>query len=311
LKKKVLRLIGLLLTAVSVIFVVERLVSLDTGSVTFDFSAKGIAILIGALLLQLISVFLLAVLFGSNINFVTEKKSAGIKDSLNVYIRSNLGKYIPGNVFQYIERNLFYSEHGISHADTTLISIVEIVLLLISACIITLVFGSFGIVGEVMGDMKLYLILLAVAVVTVLAVAIICVLKKKPVVKEHIKKLFKVSSIKRFIVLILMYILVFALMNMSMLVCFTYMGADTAAYGFRLIGAYTAAWICGFLVIGAPGGIGIREVVFSMMFGSDPAYGKILALGVIVRIISVIADILAYFIILPLRSKKKEETNME
>ena len=63
-----------------------------------------------------------------------------------------------------------------------------------------------------------------------------------------------------------------------------------------LLGAYIAAWLCGFVIIGAPGGIGVREAVFSLIYINTPYLDTVLALSLLVRVISIIADILAYVI---------------
>ena len=57
-----------------------------------------------------------------------------------------------------------------------------------------------------------------------------------------------------------------------------------------LTGAYAAAWVLGFIMPGAPGGLGVREAVLLAAF--DPIYGSGVAVGLTLspRLVTTLGD---------------------
>lgn len=64
----------------------------------------------------------------------------------------------------------------------------------------------------------------------------------------------------------------------------------------NLVGAQIIANVIGFLTPGAPGGIGIRETVMTIIGGSFWDSDIILMSMVVYRMINVVADVLYFFI---------------
>lgn len=71
----------------------------------------------------------------------------------------------------------------------------------------------------------------------------------------------------------------------------------------NLIGAQIIANVIGFLTPGAPGGIGIRETVMTIIGGSFLDSDIILMSMVVYRMINVVADVL-YFFVMKIVEKK-------
>ena len=63
-----------------------------------------------------------------------------------------------------------------------------------------------------------------------------------------------------------------------------------------IIAAYIIAWLLGFIVPGAPGGIGVREFVISAITEGTSMGAVVLLAAVIHRIITVVGDIISYIL---------------
>ena len=80
-----------------------------------------------------------------------------------------------------------------------------------------------------------------------------------------------------------------------MVVLYCYMGGAfqprTAAL---IISGYVIAWVLGFVVPGAPGGIGVRELVITLLLSGVMGEGLVVTLSITHRLITIIGDFLAY-----------------
>ncbi len=70
-------------------------------------------------------------------------------------------------------------------------------------------------------------------------------------------------------------------------------GFGKAAY---MVAAYALAWAAGFLMPGAPGGIGVREMVLSVLLSPVAGQGRTAAFSVLHRLITVAGDFAAYLL---------------
>ncbi|HYN32974.1 MAG TPA: hypothetical protein VES40_10130, partial [Ilumatobacteraceae bacterium] len=66
-----------------------------------------------------------------------------------------------------------------------------------------------------------------------------------------------------------------------------------------LIYATCVSWIAGFVIIGLPGGLGVREAVFISMMTAPLGAGVAVSVAVISRVVSVAVDLLGAAISVP------------
>jgi uncharacterized membrane protein YbhN (UPF0104 family) len=76
---------------------------------------------------------------------------------------------------------------------------------------------------------------------------------------------------------------------------------DVSWYQFS--SCYALAWLLGFIVPGAPGGIGIREAVFVSLFGHALGDGLAAGVAIALRLMTTISDLLTFVIATWLRKK--------
>jgi len=306
-KNRALRTAGIVLMMLSAGFICYRLSKLDFSSIDIDFSFGSAALLVLSLLLSVMSVFILGILFALNVGKGKDGKRIPMKKAVYVYCRANLGKYIPGNVFQYIERNLFLSSYGISHTDTVLASVMEIVCLIIGGCVLSVSFGNFDVIKEAIGSYG-YIIPVACVLLILAVVAFVIILrKKKKILQTVLKRLKERGGVKLLVLDIAAYSVILLIMGVAAITAF-YAISGSSCSGpdiTDLLGSYIAAWLCGFVIIGAPGGIGVREAVFSLIYINTPYLDAVLTLSILIRIVSILADIVAYVISWILSGKKQ------
>ena len=73
-----------------------------------------------------------------------------------------------------------------------------------------------------------------------------------------------------------------------------------------LTGIYAVAWVLGFVMPGAPGGLGVREVV--LLAALDPLYGSATAVGLAValRLVTTLGDGVSFLAGFAIRSGPSE-----
>jgi uncharacterized membrane protein YbhN (UPF0104 family) len=69
---------------------------------------------------------------------------------------------------------------------------------------------------------------------------------------------------------------------------------EVALPWYRFSWGYSLAWLAGFIVPGAPGGIGIREAVFIALFGRELGEGTAAGLAVLLRVITSVGDVMTF-----------------
>ena len=90
----------------------------------------------------------------------------------------------------------------------------------------------------------------------------------------------------------------FALLLLACLMClFVWMLNDTAPAAWqvrKIMNVYILSWAAGFVIPGAPGGIGVREVVITYLTRNDPIQEAVLLAMVVHRISTVLGDLFGY-----------------
>lgn len=77
-----------------------------------------------------------------------------------------------------------------------------------------------------------------------------------------------------------------------------------------ICGAYSLAWIIGFLIPGAPGGLGVRESALVLLLAGTFPRDAVLLIALLARLASVGADALAFFVGLLLMRKMQPGSNL-
>ena len=306
-KSGVIRLIGRILSVLSIGFVIYAVWKMG-----FDFSFVGnvpvfiLVVLIG-IWMKLLSLWLSSTAWAGLLSFFS-RTPFKVQEARRVFIRANIGRYIPGNVMHFVQRNLFASGMGISQLQLAMSTVFEVMSYVsVAMCVALLTAGDSlqKVLAGYFGD-RLPMLGIAAACVAAAVVIALVILRKKirtalegHTAKELVQTLLKVMGLQ---------LVTLTLLGAVMLMLVWYAkGSMTFDMAGTVISTYIVAWVLGFIVPGASGGIGIREMALLLLLGPPLGKSLVLSLAVIHRLITIIGDFLGYLIVI-LRERKSKGT---
>lgn len=295
-RKKAIKLIGNIITIVVVIFIIKSFFDLDV-DYGIVFQVANIPIVLVICAVYALHMVVLGLSWKTILYIFTKEKMpfASISFIIN---KSNLMKYIPGNVFQYVGRNELAMRYHLNHADVAFCTVCDVALNCVSVLLLSLILYGQGFSkwAEQYGGVSWFVIAIAIAVI---AIALFFLIKRRDKflnflakAKEFLKRdsLFKIAlciSFYMFLGLLTGFLYVIVLEKIVGI-------SINASQVLAVIGAYQLSWVIGFVVPGAPGGIGIREAAITLFLGGIIAANDALLGAVIYRFITIFGDLLAY-----------------
>lgn len=331
--KKLINVFGRVITLLSIVFVGVAIYRLG-----FDFEViedmPGFIVtgLLSAVLIAA-GVFVQGVGWKSWLDFFAYpdgKRHTDMREALSVYVKANIGKYLPGNVMHYVERNLFAQNTGAGQFKVALSTVFEIATQVLVALLVAVI-TSGDRIFEVLDGMlsfdyrKVLMVLLVIAIVFLLFLAGLLVYmvprvkasdkgikgviyKAAQVAREYTLEGFVFTLLKA----MLWYGCVMVLGGIVMVRLYCFMGGNPdAGESYLIISGYIIAWVLGFVVPGAPGGIGVREFVLTVVLGSVVGHELILTLMVVHRLITIVGDFIAYLVARLMLDTKVQKRNAD
>jgi len=302
---KILKVIGRLLMLVALAFVIKSIydMQLDVKTVLGN-KAIMLTILIGSLAIMG-SIMLNSYAWARILEIFTDNK-VKYSEAYDVYAKANIGKYLPGNVMHYVERNLFASRIGIKQRYVAVASVIEIVAIAFVAVVMGLLFAwkQIKLLITEFDVNPIIVILIAVIVIATLAM-ILWLLRSK--IKAFLGDISWSKAYPKLAIALGIYALSFLIAGGIMVSLLSALGISmsfvTAAF---TVSTYIIAWLIGFIVPGAPGGIGVREYLLIFLLASLSSREDILLAIVIHRLITIFGDVLAYLLALSLGLKRRD-----
>ena len=207
-----------------------------------------------------------------------------------IYGKSQIAKYIPGNVFHVVGRHILGSQAGIRHVVLAGATVYEILGLLSISILIG--FGGmiiFGLGNIYFSLYQIILIFFTTLVITSLTIALVpylmslrgFILPYKGIGDSflNISKVYLFYFIFFLIAGLLLVVIVNIFLDINFII--------TA----KLVVIFSIAWIAGFIIPGAPGGIGVREAV--IIFFITPIIGEAqsIAVAIALRFVTLLGDV--------------------
>ena len=219
----------------------------------------------------------------------------------SVYAVTQFGKYLPGNIGHYVGRHVLLRRYGIGHMALLMGTLTEACFLVLAA----LVWASSSL-SAVWPHLTVHLhawVVLAteVIVLTTLVLADQAWRKRSP----RWSRFFPLHTPGRLIAVLPLHLLLFATMSAALM-----LPAQALSIGSLmslLPGVAATSWIAGFLVIGAPAGIGVREAVFVALLRGHMPESDILLLAAAFRVATFGGDVLFFLIGLLLGGRRAVE----
>ena len=209
--------------------------------------------------------------------------------AMGIYARCNVLKYLPGNVFHFGGRQVLARRAGWAHGDTLLASLAETAALPLAAAWVALaLLGLAALAGgasgpdfgraliEGVGPAPLALALGAAAAITAAA----CVLAARRGLRP--------AALAAMAGLAAAFFAANAALVAGLAAALAPSGAAELAL---LAAAYLAGWVAGFLVPGAPGGLGVREALFVELAAGTVSPGVALTLAILTRLVTSLGDL--------------------
>jgi glycosyltransferase 2 family protein len=213
-----------------------------------------------------------------------------------IFGQAQVGKYLPGNVLQYVGRVALGRSYGVNWEEAVVSMGIELLLVMTTGSL----WGLFGLLlhpnsipwlmGKVEGRPPLiygFLFLLIILLAVTLAFI-------KPV-RTWLYQRRAYLHPRRIAGAMLLYSVQFFLFGLliSLLYRALWPGGAPVPW-FDFVWGFALAWVVGFVVPGAPGGLGIREVCFVGLFSPGMGEGLAISLAMVLRLVTITGDFLSF-----------------
>jgi len=211
----------------------------------------------------------------------------------SIYGKTQIAKYMPGNVFHFVGRHILGVKEGINNMVLVGATIYEILGLLTSSLII----GLSGVVIFDLGNIyfsfnQMIIILTSIIVATCALTAIAPYLMR---LRDIIlPKYGIIKSLYNIIKTYLFYFSFFIIVGLLFALIVNYFFHIDFIIATKLITIFSISWLLGFIIPGAPGGIGVREA--ALIFFTAPIIGEAesVLVAIILRLVTLFGDLMFF-----------------
>ena len=217
------------------------------------------------------------------------RQPLGGVEAIRVYLITNIAKYLPGNVWHFYGRISAVSKAGGTLGVASLSVLLEPLLMAAAALIVAITSSSLGWIGAANYQGGLQIFSLAVVLIGVHPRIL------NPII-HFLSRSKKIASsdrvaIKQYPLLPLLGELGFLILRGTgfLLVLMALMPISLALVP-QLLSVFSAAWLLGLVVPGAPGGMGVFEATAIALLDGQFSAGVVLTSVAIFRVVSILAE---------------------
>lgn len=289
--------VGNVVAVVGVLFVLRTLVARVDALPALRPTLVLVLAFVGGVVVQIAAVLL------ASSSWRALLRGAGVdhawRDCFRAIGGSAVAKYVPGNIFHLVGRTTIASADGLATGVVVGSMAVEAVVVLLSAVVI----GSPALASRV-HDLRALLpahVLLGAVFVVLVGLAVVIFLAVGPLRRRSTR-----TPLRTLGVVFALNLLTFVLLGGALAfvlaaipgVTFTAGAPDTLGLFIACVQAFSLAWALGFVVPGAPGGIGVREAVFLLLMPQhDDVFRAAVVVALVVgRLQSVTADVIVFIV---------------
>lgn len=205
----------------------------------------------------------------------------------STYATSQFAKYLPGNVGQYVARHAILRRMHWSHNALVAAALTEVASLVLAALLWSLPLTGTMLSHYLGLDPATFQALLGA--LAFLVMVTVWIVLRMPRVRHWVP----LERPSRLIGVVAAHGLFFGLMIVSLRVVAA--GLQTSFPMWKLAGVATTSWLAGFLVVGSPGGLGVREAVFVELLSAGGSTDSALLMAAAFRLVTFSGD---FFIML-------------
>lgn len=275
-------LLGVAIGIAGVAFVAKTLVS-KWDEVSNAFSQVNAINLVLSLLLGLAAMTSIGWIWVTMI--VARSHNVRHRNAMSWYFTGQLGKYVPGGIWPIVGRAELAVRNGIPRLDayaSTGLSLVTTY----AAAVVAIAIGAASTSGH-----RLVAVLIALGLVTAY-IAFSQPSLRAVIIRIASRISSSASSLtdpKRVVRLTVLHVPAWILMSLSTSVTATAFGAHIGIADMLFI--TTTSWLAGFVVVGVPGGIGVREAVFTSLAGGIIGTPMAVSLALMSRVVFIAVDL--------------------
>lgn len=195
----------------------------------------------------------------------------------SIYLKSQILKYLPGNVLHFAYRHQQTKNDDFTHKQLGLAAMNETVYLVISALLISHLLFLWPAQNTWLVN---WLPIPTWSFITIELMGLIFIF--------HWLKTASAPTV------IICYLIYFFGMGLITYLLMHALGFESQHYLF-LTACFAASWLAGYVIPGAPGGTGVRELVFILLCAPKMAEHEALIIIALIRVLSVLAETSIYF----------------
>ena len=219
-----------------------------------------------------------------------------------IFSIAQLGKYLPGNVGQHIGRIAMAREIGIPVPITLYTMLIEVIWGAgIAAGLAVLALVLFA-DGQALGvDFQLGPFQLGLGVIFLLFMPWLSIGFLNKYLPGLINRLsgggtIAPPSLRTALTVAVLFLLCFVVMGIILKLQAQWFFGVTVGGVFELTCLFAIAWLAGYLVPGAPGGLGVREAMMVLLLSPVLGGGASVGLGITLRVTTTLGDAVAFLI---------------
>lgn len=240
------------------------------------------------------------------------KEPVGLTQAVVIFSLSQFAKYLPGNVGHHVGRVVLAKSYGMNVQRVILTMVIEAGWVIVSASVVALV--SLLVTGQALlkfmpqipSAWQVFGVAVAAAAIPLLGLWAIKKWihgsSKKPSGIEEVA----IPGIGVLLSCSFLFILNFIVVGVTIDILAQSVFNMPQSRFLPLTGLFAVAWISGFIVPGAPAGLGIREAI--LVTGLGPLYGNGVAVGISValRVVTTLGDGLAFGVAMLARKRLRQ-----
>ncbi len=246
----------------------------------------------GALVLQISSALLDAWSWGWFLRAL--KVPATTRQSLAIFGVAQFAKYLPGNVMQHVGRVVLAKRAGWHAERVTLSVLIENIFALGAGGLMALA-GIMVVGGKIEGSFRLFAAAVIVTVGWFVFSAIVRVMLTNP--PAFLKKRLALDSPLQisspvFLFYFGVHVISFAVMGCTLAILLWGLAGSWPPGVWRVPAGVAVAWIAGYIIPGAPAGLGVREAVLTAFLAPHIEIGVVISAALLWRVVSLATDAL-------------------
>ncbi len=289
-RNKIVLIIGRILLFISIIFILKKFFTIN---IDWGFLMNKDTLLIFTLLS--IAYAVLQIYLSIPWVVFIKNKNSSIINMMYIYCKANLYKYIPGNVMHFVGRNEVALSENIQYSMVNMASTFEIIMLVFTSVSVSILLNYDNTVSWISKNIDKIAFIFLVGLVVIFILITIFNKKIKILLSENYATLKKINIRKNLLCSMVIYFGYFCINGFMMCIVFKVVGSiDIAGKCSVIIGQYALSWLIGYITVGSPGGIGIREAMMCVILSGLVQENIILASVISYRLINIIGEIIAF-----------------